>query len=115
MNLYQFHTIPESLHKHAVAQETVPELVWKKYKNDPEELKKYENVLAKSPQYACQYAIDILGKAFPKGEPAIMKDAWYAAWYAMDIKDKRWKAAEPTIFDDEEAAKDYIRYFGINR
>jgi hypothetical protein len=136
MNLYQLHSAPTSIYGHDKAHETVPELIWKKYEGNPdqdEQLKRYEDILAKDPGYAYKYAFLILKKPFPKGEkaiatspeyafnyalhvlkgpfkagePAISKDAYYAVWYAVDVLKKRFPMAEDLIYDDYDLAIEY--------
>jgi hypothetical protein len=74
MNLYQFHKNPHLIHGHKQADEVVPDIVWNKYSHDPKELKKREDALAKDPEYAYMYALDILKKPWPKGEATIAKN-----------------------------------------
>jgi hypothetical protein len=59
MNLYKFHTNPESLDF-------------------------YKERLTKVPQFAYEHA-KILGRRFPEGEAAIAKDPYSAYYYAKDV------------------------------
>ena len=88
MNLYKFHSDPKSLLHHDIAHEKVPAVVWDKYKDNPEELKKREAAIAKDPQYAYMYAREVLEKPFPAGEAAIAKGLYYALRYACDVLKK---------------------------
>ena len=136
MNLYQLHSAPTSIHGHDKAHETVPELIWTKYYDHPNEgahLKEYEDVLAKDPEYAYKYAFLVLKKPFPKGEKAIATspeysfhyayhvlkgpfktgehaiatDAYFAVWYAVDVLKGRFPMAEDVIYDDHDLAVEY--------
>ena len=60
MNLYKLHSKPASLDLYGKVTETNPAIFWDKYKNKPEELKKREKYIAKSPKHAYYYAEDIL-------------------------------------------------------
>lgn len=82
MKLYDYHSDPMSLDNYSIANESVPELFWDKYKNNPVELKKKEAMIAKVAQYAYWYAIDILNGSFPAGEAAIAKDVYYSVLYS---------------------------------
>ena len=74
MNLYNLHSKPESLNFYEKVTETNPDFFWEKYINNPEELKKREKHIAKSPKHAYYYAQSILKGPFPLGEEAIAKD-----------------------------------------
>jgi hypothetical protein len=71
MNLYNYHSNPEQLHGYEQAHESVPIIIWEKYKKNPEELRKREDILAQDPEYSYRYARDVLNGPFPKGEDAI--------------------------------------------
>jgi hypothetical protein len=45
-------------------------LIWKKYKKNPEKMKKREDAIAKDTRYARLYAREVLKAPFPKGEAA---------------------------------------------
>ena len=109
MNIYNLHNQPESLHKHAIAQETVPKLIWHKYQNNLTKLKDYEDILAKSPEFAFHYAWQVLKKPFPKGEPAIAKDPKYTVKYAEYVLDGPFKLGEPNIAKDVRLSFFYAR------
>jgi hypothetical protein len=84
MNLYKYHSKPETLDHYDKADEWVPTLAWDKYKDQPAELKKREKALAKNPKIAYFYALDVLKKPFPAGEAAIAKSMW-SYNYAIDV------------------------------
>ena len=85
MNLYNFHSNPESLHGHDEAYMHVPVVVWDKYKNNPDELKKREDAISKNATYSYLYARDVLKKPFPNGENAISKDTLYSRLYKKEF------------------------------
>ena len=68
LNIYKYHTHPETLPLYKKAMECVPDLFWEKYKDNPEELKKREGAIAKSAKYSCLYAHDVLKTRFEAGE-----------------------------------------------
>lgn len=54
------------------------------------------------------YALDIIGKRFPEGEPAIAADAEMALQYVLDMfGGHRWEVAEPAIASNPETAYNY--------
>jgi hypothetical protein len=102
MNLYKFHQSPEDLHKHKEAEDSVVDMFWDKYKNNPKELKKKEWAIAKSAEYSYLYARNILeGRfelgRFELGEPAIAKSAEYSYLYAADVLNGKFPLGEPAI------------------
>mgnify|MGYP003613337078 CR=1 FL=1 len=88
MNLYDLHSKPESLDYFEKISDNNPAIFWEKYKNKPEELKKREKYIAKSPKFAYYYAQHVLFGPFPLGEKAISKDTDFARDYARDILKK---------------------------
>ena len=82
MNLYNFHSKPESLDYYGAMNETNPHIFWKKYRNNKEELKKREKYIAKVAEHAYLYARDVLHGPFPAGEAVIAKDVYFAHQYA---------------------------------
>ena len=46
MNLYNLHNHPESIHNHHKQDTHVPEYIWNKYHDNPNELKKRESAIA---------------------------------------------------------------------
>ena len=84
MDLYKFHSNPETLHGYDRADEIVPERIYNIAKSGKKLTDKQEDVIAKNPLYAYRYALNILKKPFPKGEDAIAiaKNPYYAHYYA---------------------------------
>ena len=82
MDLYKFHSNPETLHGHDRADEIVPERIYDIAKSGKKLTDKQEDVIAKDPKYAYGYAYSISKKPFLKGEDAIAKDPEYAYYYA---------------------------------
>jgi lambda repressor-like predicted transcriptional regulator len=136
MNLYKLHANPETLDHYDIAHDKVPKLIWDKYENNPEELRKREAALAKDGQYAYfyakhvlkgrwpageeaiakdafasyEYATDVLKAGFPAGEEAIAKDARYAYFYAKDVLDGPFPAGEAAIAKDQMQKKEYENF-----
>jgi hypothetical protein len=71
VDLYAIHPDPENAPYRDWAFERVPALVWERYREEPEELRAREPVIARSAKYAYWYATFALGGPFPAGEPAI--------------------------------------------
>jgi hypothetical protein len=109
MNLYDIHPDPSSAPYREFAFERVPELVWERYRAEPEELGKRERALATHPKYAFWYAQSILSKPFPAGEPAIAGDAQCAYWYAAFVLRGPFPAGEVAIAKDATYAYLYPR------
>ena len=107
MDLYKFHTNPETLHGHNIAYETVPELVYNIAKSGKKLTDKQEDAIAKDPKYAYRYAYYVLDKPFPNGEDAISKDPVYAHKYACDVLKKPFPRGEDAITKDSYYAYKY--------
>ena len=99
MNLYNYHSKPESIHGHDRVDTEVPSIFWHKYvgSDNSQELKKREPALAKSPEYAVHYARYILKDRFPAGEDVIAKDPAWAYNYARFVIKGRWPKGEDAI------------------
>ena len=110
MNLYKFHSKPETLDHYDEAHEKVPKLVWEKYKNHPAELKKREKVLARDPKTAYLYAQSVLNGPFPAGEATIAKSAEYVHYYALQVLGKPFPAGEAAIAKSTKYAYFYTLY-----
>jgi hypothetical protein len=110
MNLYNYHSQPEDLHKHKEAEDSVVEVFWDKYKNNPKELKKREPAIAKSAEYSYYYAKNVIHGKFPLGEAAIAKDSYYSYYYARDVLKGRFPLGEPAIAKDAEYSYWYAKY-----
>ena len=81
MDLYKYHSNPETLARYAEANDVVPERVYDiamSGKLNPRQ----EDTLAKSSEYSYMYARNVLRRPWPKGEDAIAKSAEYAYNYA---------------------------------
>ena len=109
MNLYNLHSNPESLDFYEKVTETNPDVFWEKYKNKPEELKKREKYIAKSPKYAYYYAKEVLKGPFPAGEAAISKNALCASAYAKGVLNGPFPAGEAAIAKDALYVNAYAR------
>ena len=83
MNLYKFHPDPENAPYREWAYENVPALIWERYSDEPEELKKRERVLAKDAYYAYWYARDVLKGSFPAAEDTIANSHYVVAYYQL--------------------------------
>jgi len=105
LNLYDIHPDPKDLPHY-----DVPDLVWAKYYNQPEELKKCEDILAKDAGLAFHYAFDVLKGPFPAAETAIAKDAAWAYYYAVDVLKGPFPAGEAVIAQDACRACCYAEY-----
>ena len=103
------HAEPHKL-KNYDAFETVPKLVWQKYKGDKAELKKREAIFAKDAEYAYRYAYFVLNGPFRAGEAAIAKDPELAVNYAINILKGPFKAGEAAIAKDPEGAEYYQEF-----
>lgn len=69
-----------------------------------------ENFVYDKPVLAYLYADYILGKRFPRGEPAILTDPWMSYKYARYIIKGRWPEAEPGIIRDKRYLQEYIGF-----
>jgi len=77
-------------------------------------LKFAEPKIAKDPQWAYMYALDVIKGPWPEAEPSIMKHPYMAYMYARAILKKRWPEAEPYIKNgDIRSWVDYKKHFNI--
>ena len=109
LNLYDLHPDPENAPDYDLHHDTVPELVWKKYKDDPKELKKREKALAKDLHIAFDYAKRILKGPFPAGEAVIAKHSNYAYYYAKEVLKGPFPAGEAAIAKDPQFSYEYAK------
>ncbi len=109
MNLYKFHSEPESMKNHDYHNDNVAELFWNKYRKTPIELKKREKAIAKNSEYAYYYARNVLHKRFPLGEEAIAKDPRYAYEYAINVLCDRFPLGEEAIAKSPYYAVEYAK------
>lgn len=107
MNLYSLHSHPKKLHRHEEADNAILSVFWEKYKNNPKELNKREDIIAKDAKHSYEYAIQVLKDRFPKGEPVIAKNAHLAVYYAMHILKDRFVKAEEAIATNATYARFY--------
>jgi hypothetical protein len=77
-----------------------------------ERFPKGEPAIAKT-QYAYDYACGIIKGRFPEGEEAISSDAYLACYYALNALGERFLAGEPTIIRNPEFAQIYADAFGL--
>ena len=97
LNIYDYHTNPESFTNREKVLDSVPDFFWEKYKNNPDELKKREKAIAKSAQYSYYYAYLILKGRFEAGEKSIATNAQYSYAYAIVVLKNRFEAGEKSI------------------
>jgi len=108
MNLYQYYNNPESLYGNENIDTMLPDFFYKLYKHDPQELKKREAGIAKSPEFSFKYARFILKGRFEEGEDAIATSPRYSYKYARSVlKRNRFEMGEPAIATDAESSLDY--------
>jgi hypothetical protein len=110
MNIYQFHTNPESLDFYEERLTRVPKLAYEHAKSLDRRFPEGEAAIAKSATYAYWYALLSIKEKFPAGEAAIAKDAWYAYLYARYVIKGRFPEGEAAIAKDTEYACLYARY-----
>ena len=84
LNLYQYHTQPQTLAHYEEARTSVPEIAY-------------------------EYARWVLNGRFPGGEPAIAQDAQWAYEYAQDVLKGRFPAGEAAIAQDAQWAYEYAQ------
>src|SRR5215216_5866844 len=104
MNLYKYHSKPETLDHYDVAFDKVPKLIWGKYRDQPAELRKREKVLAKDTKTAFLYAHHVRHGPFPAGETVIAQDPEAAVSYAEYVLRGPFPAGEAAIAKDPEIA-----------
>lgn len=97
LNIYNFHSKPESLELYHKTDKELPGIFFKKYKDNPTELKKREDIIAKSPYFSYIYARDVLSRSFPKGEKILATDGKFAYFYARYVLGERFPAGEDVI------------------
>lgn len=112
MNLYKYHTNPETLHRHDEAEDIVPSLV-KDAINDA--YHNYTNTLTpgqiktirKDPTLSFLYATRIEKGPWPPGEKAISTSSNFSIKYAMKVVNGKFPAGEKAIATDSTAAFNY--------
>ena len=96
MNLYDKHDAPKTIYGHEKMDTHVVDHFFDKYRDNLEELKKREKVIAKSTEHAYEYAM-MTKKPFPAGEDAIAKNAVNSLYYAGGILKGRFPKGEKKI------------------
>jgi hypothetical protein len=97
MNIYQYHTDPESLDYYEERLTRVPKLAYDHAKSLGKRFPEGEAAIAKDTHYAYMYAYSIINGRWPEAEAAIAKDASYAYMYANDVIKGRFPAGEAAI------------------
>ena len=109
LNLYKYHTNPETIAGYDQAMNSVPHLAWDHFRNKPKELRKREHIWAQSAEYSHLYAIYVLkGERFEKGEDAIATDARWSCNYAKDVLKGRFEKGEDAIATDAGYSLIYV-------
>ena len=67
--------------------------------------------MAKDPEYAYYYAVNIIDGRWPEAEEAIANEPDFAYFYATDVIEGRWPEGEPAIATDPRVAERYIKRF----
>ena len=107
MNIYEFHTNPESLDSFKEVSIANPRLAYQCAEKLGRRLPIVETAIAKNALYAYLYARDVIEGRFPEGEAVIAKDGWSAAYYAKDVIKGRWLEAEEVIASSAEGSYNY--------
>jgi hypothetical protein len=108
MDLYKYHSNPETLPGYEKRHLIVPELAYKtlklRKKLSSEDKQLALRAIAKSPNVAYYYATDVIKRRFPEGEVVISKHPYYAYNYAATVIKGRWPEGEAAISKDPEWA-----------
>lgn len=107
MNIYDLHDAPSKLDRYSKRHMVVPALVWE---HGLETGEWNEDVISKYPQFAQDYAVDIIKKRFPKGEAAIATDANCSFKYAKFALKGPFKLGEPAIAKSPTFSVQYAMY-----
>ena len=83
-----------------------------KYHSEPNSLDECENRLTIVPELAYKYALET-NQRFEAGEPAIIKNPRYAYSYAAYIMNSRWPEAELVIMKNPLYWNYYTNHFGL--
>jgi hypothetical protein len=114
MDLYKYHSNPETLPGYEKRHLIVPELAYETLKSGqpltPEDKQLAERAIAKDPERACYYATNVIEGRFPEGEAAIAKDPEWAYNYAENVIKRRWPEGEAAISKNPMWAYWYARY-----
>jgi hypothetical protein len=121
INVFEYYTTPKELevpdfgdNAKLAFEFAYSYLVVRKVKGEILKSKKLEHIIAKSPLYSLNYALQILQHcSFKEGELAIASNAYTAYTYARYVIEGRWPEAESVIAKDAEYsymyAKDIIK------
>lgn len=100
LNIYKFYSDPTELELYHKSDKELPGIFHRRYNDKPSELKKREDMIAKSPYYSYLYARDFLNGPFPKGEKIITTDGKFSYFYARYVLARRFPAGEDAIAKD---------------
>ena len=109
MDLYKFHSNPETLHGYDKADEIVPKRIYDIAESGKKLTEKQEDAIAKDQYYAYYYAHNVLKKPFLKGEDIIAKDPLFAYYYAQYVLEKHFPKGEDAIAKDPLYAYRYAK------
>jgi hypothetical protein len=98
MNIYKFHSDPYSLDFAFKLATIHPEFAYDYAKDVIKgRFPEGEQAIAKSSKYAYMYAKDVIKGRWPEGEAAIAKHAWWSYGYAIHVIKERFPAGEEAI------------------
>jgi hypothetical protein len=97
MNIYKYHSDPESLDHYEERLTRVPKLAFEHAKSLRRRFPEGEAAIAKDAKYAYYYANEVIKGRFPEGETAIAKDPYFAYVYAKDFIKGRFPEGEAAI------------------
>lgn len=96
MNIYEYHTNPESLDHYEERFTLVPKLAYEHAKSLGRRFPEGEPAIAKNKVWAYFYAKEVIKGRFPEGEAAINKDKWLADLYSRFLISQK---NSPTSFN----------------
>jgi hypothetical protein len=85
MNIYKFHTDPESLDHYEKRLTRVPKLAYEHARDLGRRFPEGEAAIAKDVQLAYKYAAYVIKERFPAVEAAIAKNGWRSYNYAREV------------------------------
>jgi len=68
-----------------------------------------EPYIMQDPEMAYSYALRVIRGSWPEAEPVIRQDPWWAYMYAQKVIGRRWSKAEPVIMQDPWSAYEYAQ------
>lgn len=110
MNLYNYHTVPNSLIGFDQRDDIVPDLISEYLIGGGHLTKKQLKYIASDTQLAYTYAVERVRGRWPRGEAAILLDPYYSLKYAERIIQGRWPEAEVIISKDSMMSLHYAQY-----